>query len=70
MKKLVPKWLAQFTPEGISLDDANVPVFFLNHPVIKLHYITNGECTTEQIEDLIHKCGGIFTRHKITLCCC
>ena len=59
IKALVPKWIALWTPEGKTADEAQIVGFFLDHPIIKLHYIANGECTPEQIMELVKKCEGM-----------
>ncbi|MCW3785777.1 beta-glucosidase [Plebeiibacterium sediminum] len=56
IKEYIPKWIGNFVPEGKTLDEANIPGFFLEHPLIKYPYITNNEITKEQVEELIKRC--------------
>ena len=59
IKQYIPKWIGNFVPEGKTLDEANIPGFFLEHPLIKYPYITNNEITKEQVKELIDKCKSI-----------
>lgn len=59
IKEYMPGWVRNWTPEGKSLDEANIPGFFLEHPLIKFPYITNGEITHQQVKALIKKCNGL-----------
>ena len=59
IKALVPKWVAAATPKGKTADEAQLSDFFLDHPIIKLHYIAGGECTPAQIAELVEKCEGM-----------
>lgn len=56
IKELVPKWIGWFTGEGKNLDEATIPGFFLEHPIIKLPYISHGEISHEQVKELVEKC--------------
>lgn len=56
VKELVPKWIKEFTPEGKSADEAVFNDFLIDHPILKFPYITNGEITKSQVEELIEKC--------------
>jgi len=59
LKKLVPKWISQFVPENGNMDEAIFQDFFIDHPIIKFPYITNGEVTSEQITEFVKKCTEI-----------
>ena len=59
LKKLVPNWIMSFVPEGKSLDDAEFQDFFIDHPIIKLPYITNGEVTKEGIMKFVNECSSL-----------
>ena len=59
LKKLVPKWISQFVPENGNMDEAIFQDFFIDHPIIKFPYITNGEVTSEQITEFVKKCNEI-----------
>jgi beta-glucosidase len=56
LKELVPNWILASTPEGKSMDEAEFHEFYIDHPIIKLPYITNGEITSGQVKDLVEKC--------------
>ncbi|TLX74936.1 glycosyl hydrolase [Labilibacter sediminis] len=57
--ELMPKWIGNFTAEGKPLEEANIPGFFLEHPLIKSPYITGNEITHEQVKELIKRCENI-----------
>ena len=59
LKKLVPNWIMSFVPEGKSPDDAEFQDFFIDHPIIKLPYITNGEVTKEGIMKFVNECSSL-----------
>jgi len=59
IKKLVPNWISWFTGEGKNLDEATIPGFFLEHPIIKLPYISHGEITHQQVKELVEKCKNM-----------
>ncbi|MDF1551351.1 MAG: glycoside hydrolase family 3 C-terminal domain-containing protein, partial [Bacteroidales bacterium] len=59
LKQLVPNWIKGWTPEGKSLDEASFPGFFIDHPMIKFPYITNGEISHAQVKELVEKCKGL-----------
>ncbi|TLX76863.1 glycosyl hydrolase [Labilibacter sediminis] len=59
LKEYFPNWIKGWVPEGKSMDNANIPGFFLEHPIIKYPYITNNEITHEEVKELIKKCDGI-----------
>ncbi|MBI9072130.1 MAG: glycoside hydrolase family 3 C-terminal domain-containing protein [Melioribacteraceae bacterium] len=56
LKELLPKWIKGFVPEGKTLDDAQFHDFFIDHPIIKFPYISNGEITADQVNKLVEKC--------------
>ena len=56
IKELMPKFLAYWTPEGKTADDAEVMGFISDHPMIKFPYISQGEITKEQVMELVEKC--------------
>jgi beta-glucosidase len=56
LKELVPKWISQWAPEGKTLDDAVFHEFFIDHPLIKFPYITNGEITMKEVHQLVEDC--------------
>ncbi len=59
IKKLVPNWISEFTPEGKTSDEAIIHDFFNDHPIIKLPYISKGEISYAQIQELIKKCENL-----------
>lgn len=59
LKELVPNWIGQSVPEGGNMDDAVFHDFFIDHPMIKFPYITNGEVSSKQIMDFVEKCKEI-----------
>ena len=59
IKQLVPSWISEFTPEGKTADEANIHDFFIDHPIIKLPYISKGEVSYDQIDELLKKCKEI-----------
>ncbi len=59
LKELVPGWINQFVPEGKTMDEAAFNDFLIDHPIIKLPYISNGECSSEDIKDLVEKSRSI-----------
>ncbi len=59
VKKYIPLWIASWVPEGKSLDEANIPGFFLEHPLIKFPYMTKGEISHEQVLELIKECNQL-----------
>ncbi|PWD99997.1 glycoside hydrolase family 3 C-terminal domain-containing protein [Marinilabilia rubra] len=59
LKEYFPNWIKGWTPEGKLLDEANIPGFFLEHPIIKFPYITNNEITHQEVKELINKCKGM-----------
>ena len=59
IKELVPNWIKGFTPEGKSADEAVFNDFFIDHPIVKFPYITSGEITKSQVDELVEKCREI-----------
>lgn len=53
LKQIMPNWIGGYVPEGKTLDEAQFQDFFIEHPIIKYPYISYGECTREQINELI-----------------
>lgn len=62
LKELVPNWIGQFVPEGMTMDDADFQAFLVEHPLIKYPYITNGEISHDQVKELVKKCAGLTYR--------
>ncbi len=62
IKEYIPKWIGNFVPEGKTIDEANIPGFFLEHPLIKYPYITNNEITKEQVKELVERCKSITVK--------
>ncbi len=58
--ELVPNWINQWVPEGGTIDDVQFHDFFIDHPMIKFPYITNGEITSEQVSKLVEKSKDIL----------
>lgn len=58
LKALVPQWIGNFVPEGKSLDDAVFNDFLIDHPIIKLPYVTGGEVNQQDVMDFVEKCKG------------
>ena len=59
LKELVPDWIKKYVPEGKSMDDAEFQDFFIDHPIIKFPYITDGEVNHKQVMEFVNKCKGI-----------
>ncbi|WP_221929348.1 glycoside hydrolase family 3 C-terminal domain-containing protein [Saccharicrinis carchari] len=59
LKEYFPNWIKGWTPEGKSMDEANIPGFFLEHPIIKFPYITHNEITHQQVKELIERCKNM-----------
>ncbi len=59
LKEYMPNWIKGWTPEGKSMDEANIPGFFMEHPMIKFPYITHNEITHEEVDELIERCKSI-----------
>ncbi len=59
LKEMIPNWIGGWVPEGKTMDEANIPGFFLEHPLIKFPYITNNEMTHKDVKVLIDKCKGL-----------
>lgn len=59
LKQLVPRWISQWIPVGKTADDAIINDFFLDHPLIKFPYITNGEISREQVLEFVEKCKDL-----------
>jgi beta-glucosidase len=55
LKEMMPNWISQFVPSGKSLDEAEFHDFFIDHPMIKFPYISNGEVSHQQIMELVEK---------------
>jgi beta-glucosidase len=55
LKKLVPNWIGWWIPEGKTMDEAEIMGFFIDHPIIKLPYLSKGEVTHEQIMELVEQ---------------
>lgn len=53
--ELVPEWVKASTPEGKSMEEAEFHGFFIDHPIVKLPYISGGETTEEEVMELIKK---------------
>lgn len=67
IKEYIPAWLGWWVPEGKSLNEANIPGFFLEHPLIKFPYLTKGEISPGQVKELIEKCNKLtYTPEKIS----
>ncbi|MGQ1787660.1 MULTISPECIES: glycoside hydrolase family 3 C-terminal domain-containing protein [unclassified Saccharicrinis] len=67
IKEYMPEWIGGWVPEGKSVDEANIPGFFLEHPIIKLPYITSGEVRHQQVKEIVEKCNKLtYTPEKIT----
>ncbi len=56
LKELLPKWIANFVPQGKALDEAQFNDFMIDHPMIKFPYISNGEISAAQIKELAERC--------------
>lgn len=56
---LMPNWISQWIPEGKTADEAQFHGFFIEHPMVKFPYITNGEVTMEQINQFVENCKTI-----------
>lgn len=59
LKEYMPNWIGQFVPEGKSMDEARFNGFLIDHPLIKYPYITGGEISKEQVDELVRKCRNM-----------
>jgi len=59
IKELFPNALKMFTPEGKTADDAVIPDFISEQPIIKYPYISNGEVSAEEVMELVEKCKNL-----------
>lgn len=59
LKKLCPVWISQFVPKDGDIDKAVFHDFFIDHPMIKFPYITNGEVSEAQIMEFVEQCKTI-----------
>ncbi|WP_410053444.1 glycoside hydrolase family 3 C-terminal domain-containing protein [Carboxylicivirga litoralis] len=59
LKEYMPNWIKGWTPEGKTMDEANIPGFFMEHPLIKFPYITHNEITHDEVKELIERCNKI-----------
>jgi len=57
--ELAPNWVKSWTPEGKTPEEAEIMGFFLDHPIIKLPYISGGESTRENIMEVLEECKGL-----------
>jgi beta-glucosidase len=57
--EMMPNFLAEWTPKGKSINEAEVMGFFADHPIVKFPYITKGEITHSQVMELVEKCKGL-----------
>ena len=55
LKEMLPEWISAFVPEGKSIDEAIFHDFFIDHPMIKFPYISNGEISMDQVMELVEK---------------
>jgi len=63
LKKYMPRWIGGFVPEGKTMDEAQFNEFMIDHPLVKFPYMTNGEISAEQVNELVEKCKGLtFTK--------
>lgn len=58
LKAMVPNWINNFVPEGKSIDEAVFHDFLIDHPIIKLPYVTAGEVNQQDVMDFVEKCKG------------
>jgi beta-glucosidase len=65
LKEYFPNWIKGWVPEGKTMDEANIPGFFLEHPIIKFPYITHNEITHQEVKELINKCEGMTVTPKV-----
>jgi beta-glucosidase len=56
---MAPESLKAFTPEGKTINEAEIPDFFLEHPIIKFPYMSRGEISHEDVMELVEKCKGM-----------
>ncbi len=59
LKQLIPNWIKGYVPEGKTIDEAQFQDFFIDHPIIKLPYMTNGEVSAEDVMQFVEKCKSI-----------
>ncbi|MCF8364591.1 MAG: glycoside hydrolase family 3 C-terminal domain-containing protein [Bacteroidales bacterium] len=59
LKTLVPAWINNFVPEGKTLDEAQFNAFLIDQPMVKFPYITKGEISFEQVNELVKKSSEI-----------
>lgn len=56
---MVPNWINNFVPEGKSIEEAVFNDFLIDHPIIKLPYVTGGEVNQQDVKDFVEKCKGL-----------
>jgi len=60
LKEFIPNWIGGWVyGEDKTLDDAQIPGFFLEHPLIKFPYITHDEMSHQDVKEIIERCKGI-----------
>lgn len=57
--ELVPEWVKASTPEGKPLEEAEFHGFFLDHPIVKLPYISSGETNASKVLETVAKCNEL-----------
>ncbi|MCU4173915.1 glycoside hydrolase family 3 C-terminal domain-containing protein [Carboxylicivirga sp. N1Y90] len=60
LKQYMPNWINGWVPEGKTMDEADIPGFFLEHPLIKFPYITHDELSHSDVKELIGKCKEVY----------
>jgi beta-glucosidase len=58
----VPEWIGSFAADHQGLNEANIPPFLLDQPLVKLPFIAAGEITPEQVGALIERCNEMTYR--------
>ena len=53
--KLMPNWIGTLTPEGKSLEEADIHDYLQQQPMVKFPYFTSGEVNKEKIQTFVEK---------------
>jgi beta-glucosidase len=56
---LMPKWLGTQVEDSRPLEEADIPPFLQDQPLIKFPYFTAGEVTSEKIGQFLERCNAL-----------
>jgi len=60
--ELMPNWIGSHTAERRPPEEAEIPDYLLDQPLLKFPYFTGGEITRDQVDALIDKCNQMVYR--------